>query len=433
MTQKLIRATEDLIISCEGLVHRPKLRSNAGDGTSWTVSDSLRPDDGGAARRNLLYARLITFMQLAEESAEIAYPRRLHMPNISRQLIFMIGLYGSVASKDLAMASGREKAQISRGVKVLAQAGLVDRTESRRSISLSPAGRATFLDVMKVARERDNMLRRGLADDEIARFLEMTATLIDRASSIFVADEQTAAIDLQERSSVHHPPEPDADLPRTSIEEPSFRDLILPWLQSLLTYMRRSGTTLFRREVGLSNFEWRLLSLIAETQPINLSSLIALVSRDKSQVARMVKQLHAAGLIDRRDEGRVNAALTMTPAGHACYARIRAISIERDRFLFGGHGAEERTFYFEVMDRLTANAAAMLDEEEIVRGGKDPVAGSGPARARPAPVDEAARAVAADLSAELRQLREENARLKQLLAEAILENARLRDRAAQDA
>jgi len=383
-------------------------------------------EEARLAPRNHLYARLITFMQRADESAEIAYPRRLHMPDINRQLIFMIGMYGRAASKDLATASGREKAQISRGVKALSEAGLIDRTEPR-AIRLNAAGRTIFLDIMRIARERDAVLREGLADEDVARFLAMTATLIDRASSIFVAEEQTAAIDPQARTSLHHPPEPDADLPRASREEPSYRDLVMPWLQSLMTYVRRSGTTLFRREVGLSNFEWRVMSVIGESQPINLSTLITLIERDKSQVARMIKQLHAAGLVDRWDEGRVNAALMLTAAGQALYKKIFAVSVERENFLFEAHAPQERAFYLAVLEALTVNAGRLLDTEKAARREKAPArridrAGS------PAAAPAAAGAPGTDV--ELGGLRDENARLKQLLAEAILENARLRDRAA---
>jgi len=382
------------------------------------------PGEAPLAPRSHLYARLITLMQLADESAEIAYPRRLHMPDIHRQLIFMIGMYGRAASKDLATASGREKAQISRGVKALTEAGLIDRSRPR-AISLNAAGRAMFLEIMTIARERDVLLREGLADEDIARFLAMTATLIDRASSIFVAEEQTSAIDAQARSSLHHPPEPAADLPRASGEEPSYRDLVMPWLQSLMTYLRRSGTTLFRREVGLSNFEWRVMSVIGGSQPINLSALIALISRDKSQVARMIKQLHAAGLIDRRDEGRVNAALLLTPAGQALYEKIFAVSVEREDFLFEPHAPEERAFYRGVLETLTRNAGRMLEAEKAARSEKPPVV----RRARMS--RPATDPVAGDADADQDTLREENARLKQLLAEAILENARLREGAGR--
>jgi len=397
------------------------------------ATDFDRSENGtGSARRELLYAHLMILMQLADDSAALAYPRRLHMPNISRQLIFMIGMYGTIASKDLALASGREKAQISRGIKALAEHGLVDRGRTRRAIRLTEAGRAIFLDIMKIARERDDMLREGLADDAVARFLEMTATLIDRASSIFVADERLAAIDLEERSSEHHPPVPRADLPRAGREDASYRDLILPWLQSLTIYMRRSGTTLFRREVGLSNFEYRVLSLIEENQPTNLSGLIAFLSRDKSQVARVIKQLHAAGLIDRHDQGRINAALSLTAAGRARYRKIVDISAERDRVLFGAHTPEERAFYLGVMEKLTANASALLEREMRARDGKKQ-APRDDAPDVPDTEDASSDADIPALHAELRLLRDENARLKRLLAEAILEKSLLQDRASQNA
>lgn len=390
------------------------------------------PINGEQARKRLLYARLITLMQLANESAAIGYPRRLHMPDLNRQLIFMIGMYGAVASKDIAAASGRQKAQISRGVKSLTEDGLVDRTEPRGAISLSAAGRSIYMDVLKVARERDYLLRKDLSNGEVARFLEMTADLIDRASSIFLADERSGAINLEERSSLYHPPEPRADLPRTSLEEPSYRDLILPWLQSLMTYLRRSGTILFRREVNLSQFEWWILSLIEENQPINLSSLIVLVGRDKSQVARVIKQLHAEGLVSRRDEGRVNAALALTSAGHARYEKIFAISVERDGVLFAGHRADDRAFYVDVLDRLTFNADEMLHEERMARSEQalDP---KRPRSEAIQPRDETDGTVSPPSRVELDHLHQENARLKKLLAEAILENAMLKERGVFDA
>jgi DNA-binding MarR family transcriptional regulator len=378
-------------------------------------------------RGNILHSRLVWLIKLANESAEISYPRRLHMPNLNRQLIFMIGMSGTVASKDLATLSGYEKAQISRGVKALAEAGLINHAKGRRSLGLTAAGRAIHLDIMKVARERDTILRRGLSQQEVAHFLEMTGTLIDRACAIFLSDEQTAAAHREDRSQSLRPPEPSVDLARIAVDEQGYRDMIMPWLQSLATYMSRSGTILFRREADLSYLEWHILSQIAENQPLNLSSLIALTLRDKSQVAKMIKQLHAAGLVSRHDEGRINAALTLTEAGQARYDKIFAISVERDRFLFETFRPEDRDFYLRVLDTLAMNAADMLEEERNARSDNTPAL----KRQRAIPwtaAEEAANTGARHGDDEISALREENALLKKLLAEAVLENALLRDR-----
>lgn len=350
--------------------------------------------------RELLYPRLVRLMQLIDESAAIIYPRKLHRPHLTRFLIFLIGLSGSLASRELVLATGYEKAQISRGIKGLAEAGLLDRPELRGAIRLNDAGQALFKDIMVIARERDRTLREGISDADVARFLEMTGVLIDRAAHYITAEEG----------------EPPTGRPRPSIAAPTANDLLLPSLRGLMVYIRRSGTITFRREVGLSNLEWRVLTLIADNAPVNLSALIRLAARDKSQVGRTVKQLSEAGMVERRDEGRVNVELVLTPEGQTCTRRIRAIGAARDGTLFSALRTGERDFYMEVLGRIIVNAGSLLRREREARGEN---------------IDELGSQSTTDVEdvRELGALRDENARLKQRLAEALREIAGLRDSA----
>jgi hypothetical protein len=131
--------------------------------------------------------------------------------------------------------------------------------------------------------------------------------------------------------------------------------------------------------------------------------------------------------VSRHDEGRINAALTLTEAGQARYDKIFAISVERDRFLFETFRPEDRDFYLRVLDRLAMNAADMLEEERNARSDNTPAL----KRQRAMPwtgAEEAADTGARHNDDEISTLREENALLKKLLAEAVLENALLRDR-----
>jgi len=363
------------------------------------VKELERPQ-GATQAPDLLYPRLVTLMQLIDESAAIIYPRKLHRPHLTRFLIFLIGLSGSLASRELVLATGYEKAQISRGIKGLAEAGLLDRPGLRGAIRLNAAGQRLFDDIMVIARERDRTLREGMSGADLARFVEMTGTLIDRAARYVTAAEG----------------EPAPERPRPSIAAPTANDLLMPSLRGLMVYIRRSGTITFRREVGLSNLEWRVLTLIADNAPVNLSALIRLAARDKSQVGRTVKQLHAAGLIERRDEGRVNVALVLTPEGRACTSRIRAIGAERDALLFSALRPGERDFYMDMLGRIIANAGGLLSRERAVRGERteDP---------EPRPTGDS------DVTRELDTLRKENARLKERLADALREIAGLRDSA----
>ncbi|WP_404713838.1 MarR family transcriptional regulator [Sphingomonas sp. MMS24-J13] len=368
----------------------------------------------GEKRRNLLYAHLISLVVLANESGAIAYPRRLHMPDIVRQLIFTLGVHGSATSSDLVAASGREKAQISRGIKALSEGRLIDRPTTRGAITLNAAGERVLDDVLRIARERNVALCEGISDAELDRFMAMTSALIDRASAIFIADEKVSSVDLADRSMLHHPPAAGAPVMKPMPEGSALQHFVLPWLQSLMTYLRRSGDNLFLREVGMSIFEWRVLSQIEENQPVNLSQLIALLTRDKSQVARMVKKLTMAGQIERVDEGRANVSLTLTEAGRASYERICTIGEQRDSFMFADYAPEERAFYIAMMARLTGNARLMLEREKAAQA--DDLRRDGPGCA-PSP------AVA---QPDVALLQAENARLRKELTEALRENAELR-------
>jgi len=377
-------------------------------------------------RERLISARLITLMTIAGDSATLAYRRRLHMPESVRQILFVVGAYGSVTSKDIVVISGREKAQISRSVNALSDAGLIARTGRRGPISLSEAGSRMFQDILDVAVERNKELCRNISASEIESFLDRTRNLIDQASALFDSDGRPPAGEPAIRTSLHHPP---SLVLNARLE--SSGQLVLPWLQSLTTYIQRSGSVVFKREIGLSNFEWRVLSQIGEYEPTTLSFLISQVSRDKSQVARTVKELHTAGLIDRRDEGRVNTSLTLTKSGARSYARMCEISIERDTFLFRDCSAGERSRYFDLVERLTDNARRMLVAEEAAEQGERGTSGSSRAPLEGRMPREEDKPGSAPAGTELAALAQENARLKMLLAEAMLENSRLKERIGQ--
>ncbi|MBO9575753.1 MAG: winged helix DNA-binding protein [Sphingobium sp.] len=377
------------------------------------MTGSDRSDDEPLAQ-DLLYPRLVTLIQLIDESAAIAYPRTLHRHHLTRMLVFLIGLSGNVASSDLVFAAGYEKAQISRGLKGLTEAGLIDRPEPRGPIRLNEAGRTLFEQIMIIARERDARLREGLTQGDVQRFLEMTGMLIEHTSRLVAEDEPgVEEVDGPQVEPLHAAAEPERERRRTSISAPSVHDLILPALRSLMVYIRRNGSSLFRRQVGLANLEWRVLTLIAENVPISLSALIPLAARDKSQVARAVKQLHAIGLVRRHDEGRVNVRLELTSAGIARHDQVRAIRQRHDGLVFAGFRPDQRRFYLDILSRITRNAAALLAAEEANIGEPEI-----PERCHEAHFD--------GTKAELDRLRAENHRLRQQLAGVLEELAGLR-------
>lgn|GEM_PF-744773 len=373
-------------------------------------------------RAKVLQARLSTLVSVAFESASLAYRRRLHMPEPVRRILFLIGVHGGVTSRDLVIFSGREKAQISRSVNALHSAGLIERGTLRSPIVLSEAGRRIFSEIMSISTERNELLCEGIPPAEIERFVDLTKGLIDKASSLYEAEGDIPRAVAMPSSAIFHPPRLVDEGGAPTADGLLFSRMILPWLQSLVTYIQRSGAQVFKREIDLSAFELRLLSQIGEHQPTTLSFLIGLVGRDKSQVARTVQQLNRAGLVERLDEGRVNVALSLTGKGQELYARMCRIAIERDEFLLSDLSGDDKAFYVDVVDRLSDNARKLLVAEQTADQSATP-------EARTRPVLEGLSTPAGGGSAsraQLVQLAGENARLKQLLAEAMLEISRLR-------
>lgn len=357
-------------------------------------------------RVRLLQARLFDLIMLIDDSGALAYRRQLHLTDLARRLVFLIGVYRRLTSLEIANYTGSEKALISRGIKTLTEHGLIERPSLRSRMTLSEAGEKTFRAIIKVAGERNELLCIGIESPQIARFVALTRRLIDRAAALYAQEGADSGI-----GTFHPPTLADAE-GKTIPENTQFNRMVMPGLQSLTTYLRRGSTQIYKREAGLSSFEWQILSQIGEYQPTNLTALVEIVRRNKSQVGRTVKALEETGLVARLDRGRTNASLALTDKGNRVYARMCEIAIERNDILVCGFDAEERSFYLDIVDRLRANARRMLSAE---RG--DPKERNGERRPKTVATEEA----------ELLALREENARLKRLLAEAVLEISVLKD------
>ena len=62
-------------------------------------------------------------------------------------------------------------------------------------------------------------------------------------------------------------------------------------LLSLATLLRRSANLLYRRELGLSEVEWRILAIVGDHAPLTLAALVEILGLDKGQLSRGVTAL----------------------------------------------------------------------------------------------------------------------------------------------
>src|SRR5215468_3959111 len=96
---------------------------------------------------------------------------------------------------------------------------------------------------------------------------------------------------------------------------------------ALATLLRRSANLLYRRELGLSQVEWRILAMLGDQAPLTLGALVEILGLDKGQLSRTV-----TGLVKRRILTRVPGAqdarethIAFTPHGQETFAALMAL------------------------------------------------------------------------------------------------------------
>jgi DNA-binding MarR family transcriptional regulator len=351
-----------------GMNNRPATSGTCSSGRESAIPP---PADTEPMRGRLVNARLLALLALIHKSGEIMYHRQTGMIELHQRTLLLIGHYGPLASFELGALTGREKAQISRAVRVLSEAGLIHRASLRARIALSETGRAACARLIAIARPRDDYLRRGISPDEIGRFVLLTRHLTEQAAWSLAQERQlteewtgAAPDDTPDETTFELPPrherlhgQPQGDLP--------FSGMLAPQLHALTSYLKRSATLAYRRETGLSSFQWQVLSQAGEYDPVPLARLVSLVGRHKSQVGRAVKWLEAEGILQRRKlRGRRDILLQCSPKGAAMYAVMCESARLRDNALCAGITAEERAAYIATIEKLTANARALLAEAQ---------------------------------------------------------------------
>ena len=321
---------------------------------------------GEPMRRRLISSRLITLLQIAQESAQRAYDR-IGLSERHRQVVLFAGNHGEVTSSELVALMGCEKAQVSRAVKALESKGLVERAGRRSPLTLTTKGRSVFEEAMSIAHSRSTAFTVGLSEADVRHLLWMTRKLTERAAILFAHERQVAAEAAnQAGTGFSEPPLPDNRDGLTDEEPPG--TTILPVLQGLLSYMKRSASLAYRREHGLSHFEWMVFSQIGEHQPIAQTRLITMVRRNKSQVGRTIAFLEQRGLVSRQYlRGRKEKLLRATGFGWDVYVSMCGLAIGREYFLLAENSRQDCERYMAILDTITINAELQLAREDGLR------------------------------------------------------------------
>lgn len=147
-----------------------------------------------------------------------------------------------------------------------------------------------------------------------------------------------------------------------------------PGIGALLSYrlhvvanlLSRGAELRYRREFGVSLWEWRTIALLGGVaEPQSLNDLASAAGIDKSQMSRVVSGLAARRLVLRSidAEDARGVRLTLTRAGRALYQGLIRAAAERNDAFLDCLGARERAAFDAALEKLAARARELIARE----------------------------------------------------------------------
>ena len=137
----------------------------------------------------------------------------------------------------------------------------------------------------------------------------------------------------------------------------------------LFVMLRKSGILAQRRQFGLSETEWRIMTQLGETASLSLNGLADAMLQDRGQLSRAVKSMVERGLLTReRKPGGPEVEIDLSDEGRAIYARMVEWVHERDKALTAGIPPENVATVWRVLGEMMEHAQAMVDEEQRLGG-----------------------------------------------------------------
>lgn len=305
--------------------------------------------------RRLVAARVIALLKLLHRSATRVYRTETRLPDFEWRVLTQVGTHEPISLTALAALLHQDKGQVSHAARRLVDAGYVARGHLRAPLTLTKSGSTAYARILRIGRARNRVLVRQLTSSELKALPVLIAKLQANARTLLIR-ESMARAHLSGSSD-----EPAEQVIPVPVPQPGRALLLVQDLFTLHALLQRSAASAFKRETGLSDFEWRVLAQLAEHAPLTLIEFMPLLSRDKSQVGRTLARLADRGLIIRGTIGTGrHIRLDISPRGREVYSQLVEVALERDDVLVSGLRAEEQRTLMVIFDKLTLGANALL-------------------------------------------------------------------------
>ncbi len=151
---------------------------------------------------------------------------------------------------------------------------------------------------------------------------------------------------------------------------PTIRELLSYRLHQVANLLSRGAEMRYRREFGVSLWEWRTVALLGgSAAPQSLNELARAAGMDKGQMSRVVSGLTKRRIILR--EADANDArgirLTLTRPGKVLYRKLIGAAAERNSAFLECLSAKERACLEQAMAKLAHEARSFISKERQVR------------------------------------------------------------------
>ena len=145
------------------------------------------------------------------------------------------------------------------------------------------------------------------------------------------------------------------------------RELLSYRLHTVANLLSRGAELRYRREFGVSLWEWRTLALLGAVQePLSLNHLAHAAGIHKSQMSRVVSGLTRRKLVLRAadaDDAR-GVRLTLSRSGRRLYEGLIGAAKERDAAFRRCLTQEEKNTLESVLAKLAGQAREFIQQEK---------------------------------------------------------------------
>jgi DNA-binding MarR family transcriptional regulator len=145
------------------------------------------------------------------------------------------------------------------------------------------------------------------------------------------------------------------------------KDLLSYRLHVVANLLSRGAELRYRREFGVSLWEWRTLALLgAASEPLSLNHLAHAAGIHKSQMSRVVSGLARRRLVARsaNAEDARGVHLALSRAGRRLYEGLIAAAAERDRAFRSCLTRDEKRTFDAALAKLAGQARQFIRQEK---------------------------------------------------------------------